>query len=306
LRVLIIGLGSIAAKHIVAIQSINSSFEIFALRNTLESKSFEGVINLYSIENIEITFDFIIISNPTYLHGKSILEALKFNCPLFIEKPVLGNLNDVSILQKIIKQKNAITYIACNLRFHPLINFLKNYLPERMPHINEINVYCGSYLPDWRPGIDFRKVYSANADMGGGVHIDMIHELDYCIWLFGKPFEVRSLKRSASSLRINSIDFADFTLFYQNFVVNIQLNYFRRDTKRQIEIVTKDETLVGDLISNKLTSLSEGKVLFHSDFKMSDTYYEQMKYFITNIGKGEKNMNDFEEALSILKIALNE
>jgi hypothetical protein len=39
---------------------------------------------------------------------------------------------------------------------------------------------------------------------------------------------------------------------------------------------------------------------------MSDTYYEQMKYFITNIGKGEKNMNDFEEALSILKIALNE
>ena len=306
MRILIIGLGSIAAKHIVALRSINSSFEIFALRNSLKSKSFQGVTNLYSIDSSEISFDFIIISNPTYLHGKAILKSLKFNCPLFIEKPVLGNLNDATILQEKIKQENVRTYIACNLRFHPLIVFLKNYLRESAFDINEINVYCGSYLPEWRPGIDFRKVYSANAEMGGGVHIDMIHELDYCIWLFGKPIEVRSLKRSASSLGINSIDFAQYTLLYQNFVLNIHLNYFRRDIKRQIEIVTKDDTFVGDLISNKLTSLSEGKILFQSDFKMSDTYFEQMKYFISNIVTEKKVMNDFEEALCTLKIALNE
>ena len=105
---------------------------------------------------------------------------------------------------------------------------------------------------------------------------------------------------------INSTDFAVYNLLYQGFTLNIQLNYFRRDTKRQIEIVTKDDTLVGDLVNNKLISLTRGEILFQSDFKMSDTYFEQMKYFIANICSGKEGMNDFAEGLSTLKIALNE
>lgn len=306
MRILIIGLGSIASKHISAIKRIDRYAEIYAYRNSTQSPSNPEVTDIFTLESLDIYFDFIIISNPTILHAKAINSALKFNCPLIIEKPVLGNLEEVALLQKKIDEKNVKTYVACNLRFHPLIIFLKEYLNKKVLVINEINVYCGSHLPKWRPGQEYKKSYSAQAMMGGGVHLDLIHELDYCIWLFGVPIETRVLKRNVSSLEINSIDSATYHFLYKNFTLNIQLNYFRIDTKRQIEILTDSDTLVGDLIANTFTSLTKNEILYDAEFNMSDTYYDQMKYFIKHKNDGMSLMNDFSEGVSTLKIALNE
>ena len=53
--------------------------------------------------------------------------------------------------------------------------------------INEINVYCGSYLPDWRPETNYKNIYSSYKNKGGGVHLDLFHEVDFIYWIFGNP-----------------------------------------------------------------------------------------------------------------------
>ncbi len=305
MNVLIIGLGSIAKKHIIAIREIYSDANIYALRSSKNSEQFENIHDIFSLEELIVKPDFILISNPTNLHEEAILKSIEIGCPLFIEKPVLSDLIRSNSLSEMIQKKQVLTYIACNLRFHPVIQILKKYLIENKSIINEVNIYCGSYLPDWRPGKDFRKIYSANAEMGGGVHLDLIHELDYCTWLMGNPTETKSVKRNVSSLKINAIDFAAYHLFYDTFTTNITLNYFRKDPKREIEIITEKETIKADLLKCTVTHLDENKIIFEQPYQLKDTYLEQMNYFISHIKNNQQPMNSFTEAVDVLKIALS-
>jgi predicted dehydrogenase len=304
LNILIVGLGSIARKHIIAIHEILPDSKIYALRSSKNVENEHGVNNIFNLNELNVKPDFIIISNPTQLHEDTILKTLEMGCPLFIEKPVLSELKNSEKIIREIQKNKTITYVACNLRFHPAIQFLKKYVSSNTYIINEVNMYCGSYLPDWRPGKDFRKIYSANAAMGGGVHLDLIHELDYCTWLFGNPLETKSVKRNVSSLKIDAVDFASYHLFYETFSANITLNYFRKDAKREIEIVTEKETINANLLNCVVSNLNDNKILFEQSYEVKDTYIHQMNYFINQIKNNQQPMNDFKEAVEVLKIAL--
>ena len=304
MRILIIGLGSIAKKHIAAIRKLNPKAEIFALRSSKKTEVIEDVRQIFDWSELTFKPDFIIISNPTYLHGETIIKSLDYECPLFIEKPVLNVLENADSIIAEVRSRKVITYVACNLRFHPSIRFLKDYLQARNPRINEVNVYCGSYLPQWRPVDDFRTSYSANADMGGGVHLDLIHELDYSFWIFGKPDEIVSIKRNVSSLNIDAIDYAHFNLFYPMFSLSINLNYYRRDPKRELEVVMDEDTLSVDLLKNRVESRITGKVLFENPFHMSQTYSDQMKYFTDKIQQKTQPMNSIDEGIAMLSMVL--
>lgn len=306
MKILIIGLGSIAKKHIKALNELGIKAELYALRFQKNAAQEEGITNLFSEQEIDNNFDFGIISNPTSLHFQSIDLLVKRNIPLFIEKPPLASLIDAEELNNRIIKAGIKTYVACNLRFHPCLEYLKNLInsnPETS--INEVNVYCGSYLPDWRPNLDFRQNYSANKSQGGGVHLDLFHELDYVHWIFGFPHTIKSYKTSNSSLRINAIDYANYILGYNSFTVNIILNYYRRTPKRTIEILFNERTLIVDLIKNEI--IENEKVLFNdTNFEISDTYIRQMNFFVNQVLSDEIQMNTFTESLKILKTCLHD
>ena len=306
MKVLIIGLGSIAQKHIDAINKIDQSASIYALRSNTNSKSFKNIIDLYNLTDVPNDIDFILISNPTSLHSKTILKVIDFNKPLFIEKPVFDSIINNEEIVRLIEKKNIKTYVGCNLRFHPALNFIKTYLNSGNSKINEVNVYCGSYLPNWRPLQDYTKSYSAIKKLGGGVHLDLIHELDYTIWLFGKPINYNSIKRKVSNLSIDTFDYANYNLSYPGFNVSITLNYYRTSPKRHIEIVLENETLICDLLTSTILN-SENKIIFtDNEFDSSKTYLNQMNYFIDNLQNKYIYMNNINESFEILKIALND
>ena len=136
MKVLIIGLGSIAKKHIFALRNTKQDMQIFALRSSVKSDKKEDIVNVYSIEHIPSKIDFVIISNPTSQHYNTILEVLKLKVPLFIEKPPLMDLANVERLLSKIRKNSIKTYTAFNLRFHPAIQWLK----EKIPLIKVIEV----------------------------------------------------------------------------------------------------------------------------------------------------------------------
>jgi len=301
MKILIVGLGSIAQKHLTALWELNEMIEVFALRSSQFAVSVDRINNIYSWDEVPEDIDFVMITNPTSFHIHTFRNALSLGKPIFLEKPPLMNLEGAAELIQQVAESGVSTYTAFNLRFHPVIKWAKNTID--VEKVREVNVYCGSYLPDWRPKSDYRNNYSSKAALGGGVHLDLIHEVDYIVYLFGLPDNSLNQFRKVSDLDIDSIDSASYWLNYPRFTASITLNYFRTVPKRVIEIVLSDRIFVLDLI-NFTVKDSAGKVGCFFEKDMVATYKEQIVYFIALI-KGEvQTMNSFESSINTLKISL--
>lgn len=302
MKVLIVGLGAIAKTHIGAIRQIDPDVRLYALRSTNPSPEYPGVTNIYGLGPEIADFDFAIVSNPTGLHASAIESLLDYHIPLFIEKPVFESLEHTETIGRI-RDAGIPTYVGCNLRFLDSIRFLRRYMadhPDRV--VNEVNVYCGSNLKRWG-GERFRQSYNVNPGLGGGVHIDMIHDIDYVCHIFGMPEKCRGVFRNVSSLHIAAYDYANYILEYPHFTANIVLNYYRPTPKRTLEIVFDDEVWTADLRANIITD-SDGKTVYRGTNTVADTYIEQMRYFIDAIHAHTPIENDAHSAFTLLSLCL--
>ena len=123
-----------------------------------------------------------------------------------------------------------------------------------------------SYLPDWRPNIDYRNCYSAHKNQGGGVSIDLIHEWDYLTFLFGMPTICRSIISKKSSLEIDSDDIAIYVAENVSITFEVHLDYYGRKPIREMMIFTKDETISCDILNEEIHFLKQDrKMVFEKD-----------------------------------------
>jgi len=214
------------------------------------------------------------------------------------------HLHEGSTLASALSEKKLLNYVGCNLRFLEVLKFAKTYLAENELRINEINIYAGSDMPNWRPNQNFREVYSANAEMGGGIHLDFIHEIDYLYWFFGKPKQAQKVLRSTSSLDITAIDYANYSFIYPDFVASVVLNYYRKDRKRTFEMVAAEGTLLIEVEKGNVFFNEE--LIFSSQQSILNTYTNQMEYFINCIETNTEPMNTFQEAFEVLQMCLKD
>lgn len=300
MNVLLLGLGSIAQKHLRALKELGTEAKIYALRSNADAPKSDGVINIHNVADVPRDITFAMICTPTYVHARSIKTALTFRCPLFIEKPLLRHLSEIDRVMKSIDEVRVPTYVACHLRHHPCLHYVWDHLKDH--RVRNVRAYCGSYMPEWVPG-DFRKSFRANKEQSGGVHLELIHELDYVTWLFGMPKESSSTLKNTGALGIDIIDDARYDLSYNGFDAVVEVNYHRRDPKRMLEVTFDDGIWTVDLLAFSITD-EKGAIVFCSNWSIADVYCEQMRYFLECLGQGRQPINSVHEAADVLQLAL--
>ena len=302
LKVCFVGIGSIAKRHISNIKNHLNEYncQIDAFRSSdkpLTDDISEYITNEYnSYEDVPKDYDAIFITNPTRFHYDT-LKLFKDNSNnFFIEKPIV-DFNDLNKNFDDFKSKTC--YVACPLRHGNVIKYIKENID--LNDVNGVRSICSTYLPEWHPNEDYRKSYSSKKELGGGVSIDLIHEWDYLTYLFGMPDEVYSILDKVSDLEIDTEDIAIYIAKYQNMLLELHLDYFGRFSIRELMIFKKDETIIGDIYNNKIMFKNSNEIIDFNE-ERNDYQIEELKYFFNLIFNKIDNINDIDNALSVMRL----
>lgn len=297
-----IGLGSIAVRHIRNLKEIlGTEIEIDVLRSghgkPIDESIAPCISHVYNIDtDLADQYDAVFITNPTSMHFDTLKQHLHRSHCFFIEKPVFETgEEDISVFQ----EKSKVFYIACPLRYTNVIRYLKDNIDFHK--VYSMRCISSSYLPDWRPGTDYRSTYSAHKNLGGGVSIDLIHEWDYIHYLIGTPQNVQSVIRKKSGLEIDSDDIAVYIAEYEDKIVELHLDYFGRKTIRRAELYMEEDTIYADLIDQKIKYLKSNHIIDLSQER--DEYQKrELEHFIAIMQGKIICDNNLLEACKILRI----
>lgn len=311
MKICMIGLGSIGKRHlkniVKAMKKRKREYQIDALRSSctaLQGESGEIICHqYYKEEDLPEDYDIIFVTNPTFLHYDTIQKTIAKTKHMFIEKPIFDSLNyDLKLLSL---RNNAVYYVACPLRHKTIMKYVKyNILSEES--VLSARIISTSYLPMWRKDIDYRYIYSARKDMGGGVTRDLIHEWDYALYLFGNPQKVLHLQDHVSDLEIDSDDLSVYIAKYPDMILEIHLDYIGRKTERILQLFTNNKRIDIDLTANEICEYIDHELVIKQEFPEEDYYMNEMEYFLDCIDKRKPNVNTIENAYNTLKIALTE
>lgn len=287
MKALIIGFGSIGKKHFTALKELGYKVDIVS--KTYKQRTF------FHISEVNLKeYDLFIIANITTEHFKT-LKFIDENVKdknILVEKPLFEK------YKKFIPSFNNQIYIAYLLRFNPLVKDLKNILCEDKG-VYFAKFVCSSYLPNWRD-VDYTKNYSAKKELGGGVLLDLSHELDLAFYFFDNLKLLYSQNLKISELKINSDDFAFLALKAKKKFIHIRLDCFSKFVKREIVFCSKEKSYKVDLILNQLFIFDKNGLIEEKKYE-NDTI-NTLKNMHKAILKKDENLCTLNEAFKVLKL----
>lgn len=315
LHLAVLGCGSIGTRHIANLQALHAG-ELCAFDPRPERRqAVQQRFHIEAIDTLEEVWkrqpDVVLIAAPTSLHVPLALAAARHGCHLFIEKPLSDRLDNVNALLDLVSTQRLITLVGCNLRFHPGLQAVKQLLARQaIGRVVSARAEFGYYLPAWHPWEDYRATYSARRDLGGGVILDAIHEIDYLCWLLGEVEAVSCFSGKLSSLAIDTEDTAALILrFIDGTLGEIHLDYVQRSYTRQCHIVGEEGTIRWDYTSGEVRWYCAATQQWHRvtnprGWETNQMYRDEMQHFLRCVAGEEVPSLDVNTAARVLRVAL--
>jgi predicted dehydrogenase len=312
-KVVVIGYGSIGKRHVNNLISLGIN-DITLCRGSKKGNE----LNLDEIDNLDeilkLKPNFVIVSNPTFKHFESLDFLLKNQLNVLCEKPLLFKEEEWNSLKLILANYTGYARIIYNLRFHPCVKKINALIQERsLGKFQSARFFVGQYLPDWRPGTNHLESYSSYKDLGGGVVMDLIHEIDLAEYLVGKPSgTIHSISDKLSNVTNDSKDIAEVLYKTENNVlVNIHLDYLYRGYSRNFSIQTDQLNLNCDLFASTIKITGDKNQLIetyeYNEFERNDMYVSVLKDYIDGVTIKNHNsvLPSFYENESVMKTSFH-
>jgi predicted dehydrogenase len=310
MRALVLGTGSIGQRHcrnLVALAQQVRAWDPDPSR-LAEATAIAGVSAAASLdEALAMAPDVALICTPPASHVDLARRALAAGAHLFVEKPIAHASAEVPALIAEAAGRARLLAVGLNLRCLPSLRRVKALLDDkRVGRVLAVRAEFGSYLPGWRPGRDYRDNYAVRADLGGGILLDAIHELDYLCWLLGEAAEVFCAAGHVSDLAGDTEDLAETTLrFESGALAQVHLDYLQRAYRRNLQVIGETGVIGWDYPTHAVTvhaPEAPPETIAVVDGDPNDMYLEEIRHFLHCIEGGEPPLVDGREGLRSLRL----
>jgi predicted dehydrogenase len=315
-RVLIVGFGSIGRRHLSNVRQLlpDAHTTIWRHARAVEAEQPPtGADQLvYSLpEALSSRPDVAILASPAPFHVPAAAALAAAGVHLMIEKPLSDSLNGIDDLIQESTRRGIVLMVGYHLRFSPsLISLHKAITDGSIGRLISLRAEVGQYLPDWRPGADYRKGVSARRELGGGVVLELSHELDYVGWLAGEVSSVHAEMAQLGDLDVDVEDVAEIVLRFSNGAIgSVHVDMVQRAATRSCRVVGTKGTLTWDGLRGhtQLFSVDRGEwidLYGPSDAGVNEMYLAELTHFFQSVIQGGDVPVDGAAGRRVLELAL--
>lgn len=257
--------------------------------------------------------DAVVVAGPATMHMDAALPFARAGVALLIEKPLSASPDGVPELLEAVAVAGGVLMVGYNLRHLPsLQTFRQAVLAGRVGHVLSVRAEVGQYLPSWRPTSDYRNSVSAARRLGGGVLLELSHEVDYLRWIFGPVDWVKAHASTQSALEIDVEDCAHLVLGFEpdtegrQVVGRVDLDFIRHDTVRGCIAIGESGTLRWNALSGTVDVFAAGasgwELLANQPVQGDDSYLAQWRHFLACIEGRERPLVTGLDAWSTLQV----
>ena len=310
-RILVAGTGSIGRRHIGNLRRLRPDARFALLRDDARQDAYSDELQAAVFATLPEALawhpQLALLATPSDRHAEILAPLLHAEVASFIEKPVVIQDAALASLQALDPAALPPTQVGCVLRFLPSLQQVRRWLTEqRIGRVVRASLEVGQWLPDWRPAQDYRQSYSASRTRGGGVVLDLIHELDLACWLLDEVTLLGAWGQQASSLQIDAEDVALLALrAAAGTLVSVQLDYVARRPLRRLQLVGDKGTIHWDLPGRACTLQVAGAADESADgFDTGATYVTAMQELLAAVETGARTSLPLHEGLRANALAI--
>jgi len=249
------------------------------------------------------------LTNPAPFHVPTAIELATVGVHLLVEKPISDRLERLAELRGICSRSGSVLMVGYPFRYSASLGAMRcKLLSGAIGRPLHLSAEVGQYLPDWRPGTDYRNGVTARRELGGGALLELSHELDYAQWLLGDIETVSATVRKLSSLEIDTEDAADLLVEFRNGAAgNIHLDLIQRAKVRRCKVFGEEGTLTWNGLTGAVrfrSGRSNAWRAVHESNGHEEMYLAELKHFLS-CARGEATpRTDCESAARTLAIVL--
>ena len=263
INIAIVGFGSIGQKHFSILRKIKKINKILIISKSFKKKLDKKTFILKNNDDLKsINIDSVFICSPANKHLSDINYYINKNCHIFVEKPIAKSIKEFKkYYSKLHKFKKNFT-IGYPFRFSAAAMNLKKIIKtKKLGKILDVEVVCSSFLPNWRKNRPYKEGVSSQKKLGGGVLLELSHELDYILWFFGFPKKIFSFFNKINLLNIDAEEFVRLVFVYNKFLINIKLFFNDKNYKeRYCKIIAINKNMKWNLNDNSLSFYKKNKI----------------------------------------------